>query len=51
MILAKPWYHIANICEKKSFNTIKNCKKLKWCTLQLQVAATVLFNTILTFTK
>ena len=27
MVLAKPWYHTSIICAKKSFNTIKNCKK------------------------
>ena len=29
MVLAKPWHHTAIICAKKSFNTIKNCKKIE----------------------
>ena len=42
MVLAKPWYHIAIICAKENVLTqLKFVKKLKLCTLQLQVTTTI----------
>ena len=38
MVLAKPWYHTAIICVKENvLAPLKIVKKLKLCTLQLQV--------------
>ena len=43
MGLAKTWYHTAIICSKKKevLIQLKIVKKLKLCTLQLQVTTTI----------
>ena len=41
MVLVKPWYHTAIIRAKKVLTQLKLVKKLKFCTLQLQVTTII----------